>query len=274
MDRKSGRIQLVELDGEEIQNAIAVSEDGVFVVSDFALYRFEADAETGVLTWTWRKLYDRSTNKKPGLISQGLGTTPTLLGDDLIAIVDNANVRVNVCVYRRAHQVTKSRLIIKQPVFEPNCSATENSLIGYRNSLICVNNFGYTTPFQNPQTEPGVVRIDISEDQTSHSVIWKSGKASQTTVPKLSVGNGLVYLYTRRKEETRKQAWYLTAMDFCTGETVFEVFTGTGILYNNNWAPITIGPNGTSYVGALNGIIAVYDGDQDEPSCSHGCCIL
>jgi hypothetical protein len=266
VDRHTGTIKVHTLVGEEIQNSLAVAPDGVFVVSDFALYRFEADLMGNPLP-TWRQTYDRGTSAKPGSINQGSGTTPTLLGTDLVAIVDNADSRVNVCIYKRGQNVSGSRLVVKQPVFAAGKSATENSLIGYGNSVICVNNFGYTTPFDNPWTEPGIVRIDVAPNRASHSVVWQSQEASQTTVPKLSVGNGLVYVYTRRRGTRRRvQAWYLTAIDFATGRTVFKILTGTGKRFNNNWAPITIGPNGTAYVGVLNGIIAMRDGRPGEPA--------
>lgn len=34
---------------------------------------------------------------------------------------------------------------------------------------------------------------------------------------------------------------------------------GTGIDYDNNWAPITLGPDGTAYVGVFDGLTAVHD---------------
>jgi len=34
---------------------------------------------------------------------------------------------------------------------------------------------------------------------------------------------------------------------------------GTGPAYDNNWAPITIGPDGTAYVVVFSGIVAVRD---------------
>lgn len=49
-------------------------------------------------------------------------------------------------------------------------------------------------------------------------------------------------------------------MDFRTGERRWRQLTGTGPLYDNNWAPITLGPDGTAYVGVFNGIVAVRDG--------------
>ncbi|MFJ3996324.1 hypothetical protein [Streptomyces parvus] len=35
--------------------------------------------------------------------------------------------------------------------------------------------------------------------------------------------------------------------------------TGTGPAHDNNWAPITIDPDGTAYAGVFNGIVAVRD---------------
>jgi hypothetical protein len=40
---------------------------------------------------------------------------------------------------------------------------------------------------------------------------------------------------------------------------VYRVLTGTGVRYDNNWAAITLGPDGTAYVGVLNGLIRVSD---------------
>ena len=102
-------------------------------------------------------------------------------------------------------------------------------------------------------------------------IAWESQEASCTVVPKLSTKNGLVYLYTREYDDAEdtdddgipegKVAWYLTAVDFDTGETVFKVFTGIGRNWNNSYGPITIGPNNTLYVGVFNGIISVKDAE-------------
>ena len=53
---------------------------------------------------------------------------------------------------------------------------------------------------------------------------------------------------------------YLTALSFRTGETVYERLAGTGLGYNSNYAPVSIGPDGSVYVGALGGLIALRDG--------------
>jgi hypothetical protein len=60
-------------------------------------------------------------------------------------------------------------------------------------------------------------------------------------------------------------ARYLTAIDFETGKTQFKVFTGCGRNRNNSYGPITIGPNGTLYVGVFNGLVSVSDGLLPRP---------
>lgn len=251
------------LPGEEIQNAMAVAEEGVYVTSDHALYRFHLD-QTGLPAYVWRQPYDRGTAPKPGAIGQGSGTTASLMDNGLVAIADNADGRVNVVVYRRDDQVDQ-RELCRVPVFQEGVSVTENSLIVYGRSIIIENNFGYTNPFANPWTEPGLVRVDVRADMSGCDVVWESQEASQTTVPKLALGNGLIYLYTREPQpDPARQAWYLTAVDFRTGTTRFKILMGLGRNWNNNWAPITLAPDGTAYVGVLRGIIAVRDAGPNK----------
>src|SRR5207253_9404039 len=47
VDPRSGRIATRVLAGEEIENSFAVGPDGVFIVSDHAMYGFTADAASG-----------------------------------------------------------------------------------------------------------------------------------------------------------------------------------------------------------------------------------
>lgn len=274
-------IHIMKLENEEIQNTLAVCADGVYIVSDYAMYRFELD-ENNNPVFTWRTEYDRGTTLKPGAINQGSGTTPTLLdvprldGSNttahLVAITDNADDRVNVVVYERE----TGKVLAKQPVFESGHSVSENSLIAYGRSFIVENNYTDTgSGFleTNPTSYPGVTRIDMNDDCTGCTVAWESQEASCTVVPKLSTGNGLVYLYTREMNDDIPEntvAWYLTAVDFETGETKFKVFTGCGRNWNNSYGPITIGPNGTAYVGVFNGLISISDSEYAAPETTRG----
>ena len=267
IDANTGETKLMRLENEEIQNTLAVCADGVYIVSDHAMYRFAI--QDGKPVYTWRTAYDRGVETKPGAINQGSGTTPSLLDvpcsngsvRKLCAITDNADERVNLVVYDRE----TGEAIVTEPLFEKGHSVSENSLIAHGRSFIIENNYsdsGAGFLERNPTSYPGVTRIDMNADCTGCEVVWESKEASATVVPKLSAGNGLVYLYTRvQNDEIPKNAvaWYLTAVDFATGETVYKVFTGCGRNWNNSYGPITIGPNGSAYVGVFNGLIRVAD---------------
>lgn len=264
----SGEIKVMQLKNEEIQNSLSVSEDGVYIVSDYAMYRFVKGSD-GTPEYTWRTEYDRGTCTKPGAINQGSGTTPTLLDCKLdsgsvrkvVAITDNADGRVNLVVYDRM----TGEVIVCVPLFDEGHSVSENSIIAYDNSFIIENNYsdnGAGFLVSDPRSYPGVTKIQMNGDCTDCSVAWHSDEASCTVVPKLSTGNGLVYLYTRVENDDIPKntvAWYLTAVDFETGETVYKVFTGIGKKWNNSYGPITIGPNGSAYVGVFNGVISITD---------------
>jgi outer membrane protein assembly factor BamB len=205
----------------------------------------------------WRKVYENTGEQKPGQVSAGSGTTPTLHGDNWVSITDNADP-MNVVVYKRR----TGKEICRQPVFEQGAGSTDNALIGAGHSLVVENNYGYTGPTATTmggRTEPGIERVDIDADGVGCHKVWHSDEISPTLVPKLSLANGLVYVYTQDPEGDQDDPWFLTALDFRTGKTVWERLTGQGFGFNNNYAPVTIGPDGTAYVGVLGGLLLVRD---------------
>jgi hypothetical protein len=261
VDAASGAVRSRAL-GEPIANSFAVEETGaVYVVTDKALYRLEAGA-TGIPQVVWREPYENSGIQKPGQSSAGSGTTPTLMGDGLVAITDNADP-MDVLVYRRGRTVTGSRLVCRQPVFEKGAGATDQSLIGTGRSVVAENNYGYSGPASTQQgrtTSPGLERVDLDPGGGCHSA-WRSPEHAPSVVPKLSAANGLVYTYTKdpQPQEPSADAWYLTVLEFASGRTVYKRLSGEGLGYNNNYAPVTLGPDGTAYVGVLGGLVALRD---------------
>ena len=260
VDRASGAVTALPL-RERIENSFAVDETGgVFVVTEKAMYRLDAGS-SGFPVTTWRELYENSGIAKPGQVGPGSGTTPTLLGKELVAITDNADP-MNVVVYRRAPSTDSSRTVCVQPVFEKGASATDNSLIGAGRSLIVENNYGYTGPTSTQDgktTTPGLERVDLDADGSGCRSVWRSQEIAPTVVPKLSAANGIVYTYTKDPQPDGQDAWYLTALDFRTGKTLYKRLGGEGLGHNNNYAPVTLGPDGTAYVGVLGGLIGLRD---------------
>lgn len=259
---ESGRIAVLELHNEEIQNSFAVDEDGVYVVSDYALYGLTADTVTGRPVIRWREPYERAERPKLGSISLGSGTTPTLLSNGYVAIADNATPQINALIYKRSFDPSGERLVCKVPLFSPGRSVTENSFIGFGNSIVIENNYGYDL-FVNMifgrTGAGGLMRIDVSEGGECETK-WQNPIVSQTTVAKLSQETGLIYVYAKDPDAGwGVDAYYLAAIDFRSGETVFQQLTGTGMPYDNNWAPITIGPDACVYAGTLRGLVQVCD---------------
>jgi hypothetical protein len=294
IDRGSGAVRTMRLPGEGISNSFAVDETGgVYIVSDRALYRFDA-ASGGGPRVSWRVVYPNSGIHKPGQSDAGSGTTPTLMGRKWVAITDNADP-MDVVVYRRAIKLkhkrhakharragrrgkakrkAKARVVCSAPVFARGAGSTDNSLIGTNRSLIAENNYGYRISAEELSggiTEPGLTRIDVVKKKPRKKgkarkrkrpakfrcrQVWTSQERAPSVVPKLSLGSGLVYTYTHPPRSDGIDAWYLTTLDFRSGRTVYRRLAGTGFGFNNNYAPVTLGPDGTAYVGVLGGVVA------------------
>jgi hypothetical protein len=255
LDPDTGTVRSVQLSDETIDNSFSVDETGgVYVVSDTAMYRFETDP-SGAPVITWRQPYDRGSQQKPGQLAQGSGTTPTLLGADLVAITDNADPQMHVVVYNRSD----GSFVCSAPVFAPGASDTENSLVAVGNSLFVENNYGYQGPqstLLGRTTSPGVARVDVAGGACT--VAWTSQEVAPTSVPKASLANGLLYVYTK-PAALLVDAWYLTAIDIRTGRAAFSQLVGTGPEYNNHYAAIYLGPDGSAYIATLTGMVRVHD---------------
>ena len=254
--RRSGAVRTLDL-GEQITNSFAVDESGgVYIVSDAALYRFDATS-AGAPAVTWREVYPNSGIHKPGQSGPGSGTTPDVMGSDYVAIADNADP-MNVVVYKRAKQVKGSRLVCAQPVFQPGAGATDNSLLTAGRSIVVENNYGYsglTATTNGATSQPGMERVDIDSSGRGCHTVWRNDERAPSVVPKLSLATGLVYAYTKPPTDNGTDPWYFTAIDWRTGQVIYKRLAGTGLGFNNNWAPVTLGPDGTAYVGALGGLV-------------------
>lgn len=261
LDRATGAVKTLQLgDGETVVNSVSADETGgVYAVSTHAMYRFDAD-DSGTPTVTWRETYDRGSVKKPGQLSQGSGTSPTLIGDRWVAITDNADPRMNVLVYDRRTGVS-DRLHCTVPVFKDGASATENSLTAAGDSVLVENNYGYAgfqSTLLGQSTTPGFARVLIEPDGCR--LAWSNDTViAPTSVPKASLGSGLVYAYTKPVRKDAIDAWYLTAIDIRTGEVAWSRLTGTGIHWNNHYASIYLGPDGAAYIATLIGMVRVAD---------------
>ncbi|WP_143099865.1 hypothetical protein [Nocardioides psychrotolerans] len=261
VDPGTGKVRLLEL-GEEIANSFSVGEDGgVYVVTVEALYKLGVDP-AGRPTVRWRTIYDRGTEQKDGQLSRGSGTTPTILPSGLVAITDNADPKMNVQFYT----VHGGDLVCQQTVFEDGESASDNSLVAVGPSGVVVeNNYGYTGPLRTVlgrATPGGFARVDVVDGDCG--VVWTNDQVAPTSVAKVSLANGLVYAYTKRRSLLGVNAWYFTAIDARTGRTAFSVRTGIGSMFNNHYSAVTLGPDGSAYVATLTGMVRIRDRERSS----------
>lgn len=259
LDPETGKVAQIALPGEEIQNALAMDRDAIYVLSDHAQYALRA-APDGTPQVLWRTPYDRGSGRKVGSINQGSGTTPTLLGRGWITFADNADGRINIVVLRRKD----GSRVCSVPVFTQGASATDNSMIGWGNSIVLENNAGFTSAHQQSDwgaVTGGVVRVDVRDDESGCDTVWTSPLKVPSVVPKLSAANGIAYFYSfnAARDEAGKEVtdWAIVGLDFRTGREVLRIPTGRGQPWDNNWASISIAPGGTLYVGASQGMIQV-----------------
>jgi hypothetical protein len=182
-----------------------------------------------------------------------------------VAITDNADP-IQVVVYRTRKHLPRGRLrtICEVPVFAPGASATENSLITARRSLFVENNYGYQDPFgpsSGAVTEPGFTRVDVRRRGKGCVRRWTNTDVrAPTVVPKLSTTAGLIYAYERPPAPPLRQPYFWVAIDARTGATVFRRYAGSGLSFNNNYAGLAIGPDGSAYLGVIGGIVRLRDG--------------
>jgi len=255
LNPRTRRIRITTLN-EDIQNSFTVDRDAVYIVSSKRMYRFSA--RKGRPRADWKRRYGNSGIVKPGQADAGSGTTPTIMHGGYVAITDNADP-MNVVVYRKR----TGRLHCRIPVFNQGASATENSLMASKRALFVENNYGYQDPFGpngGALSTPGFARVDVTkrgcrkawETQTEHA---------PSVVPKLSTKTGLIYTYTRDAAPLPlEQPYFWTAIDARTGETAFKAYAGSGLGFNNNYAGLALGADGTAYLGVTSGIVALRDG--------------
>jgi hypothetical protein len=230
----------------------------VFVVTDYALYCYQASANGPKNIW--RVEYNRGSTMKSGQNQQGSGTTPTCFddfeGNPFVAITDNAD-QMNVNVYRR----DTGALVAQTAVFTdfPDTNSCENSLIAVNRSIIVENNFGNTdidSTAGTKTTTPGVNRVDFDPDTKTSSVVWTNNEiAVPSVVSQLSTGDGLIYTYAKDPK-----GWYWAALDFETG----LLFNRSDYVKfpqpepeearNNYYAGLTIGPSGAAYLSVFGGL--------------------
>ncbi len=267
LDPATGKIAAHRFPGEEIQNSLSSDADGMYVITDHALYHMVA-AGDGTPRVVWKEAYARSNQYRYGNINNGSGSTPTLLDDErgrkYVAITDAGEDRTGLVVYRREAEVAGERQICRVPLFGQDASAVEISPIGWGRSLVVKNDSGYRSAFHGTSEAAiagGIARIDIRADDSGCDVVWTAPERVPAVVGKLST-NGLLYFYSFEQQQDGENAWYFLALDFATGKRAYRQFIGAGQAFDINWGSPAIARDGTVYLGIFKGLFAICDAPQ------------
>ncbi len=260
----TGEVAVHRFDGEEIQNSLSADRDGMYVITDYALYHMVADGD-GKPRTLWKETYLRSDRYRYGNINNGSGSTPTLMDDargrKYVAITDAGDDRTGLVVYRREADVRGPRQICRVPLFGKDASAVEISPIGWGRSLVVKNDSGYRSAFHGTSEAAiagGILRVDIREDDSGCDVVWTAPERVPAVVGKLST-NGLLYFYAFEQQPDGENAWYFIALDFVTGKPVYKRFIGAGQHFDINWGSPAIARDGAVYLGVVEGILRIAD---------------
>ena len=183
---------------------------------------------------------------------------------------------------RRARAAAPGRSC-KVPVFAGGTAPTDNSLVAVPGAPIVVeNNYGYTGPSRPAVGRPGpqhphapVPASRASPWTTPHGGCHRAWTQPPRPGPhqrEQGVGGdraalhlrapgrrrGALHLRRARAPVRRTRGTSPRSTPAPAGASG-RVLTGVGLGYNNNYAPITLGPDGTAYVGVLGGLLSVRD---------------
>ena len=262
-------IRTVQLpEGQVVSNGLAVDSSGTYVLTSMRLVKVAAGSDDRPHV-VWSARYDTTGQLKPGQYSLGSGTSPTILaGGRYVTIADNA-IPMKVVVYRTRDQLRpgQKRMVDSMPVFEDMAGqAAENSLVGYRRSIIVENVYDYAWYWApgglvaSTINLPGFERLDIGKDGKLRKV-WENTFVASNTVPTLSTQTGLITFVERQEDATTgADVYYWTALDYRTGYPVWRKMAGRGVNYDGYWSTTMMGPDGTYYVATYGGLAAIRDG--------------
>ena len=269
IDPESAKVRWAQLPaGELVENGLAVTKVGAYVLTSEALYKFTAGRD-GQPRQAWRAPYDHSVDKSQlGQLAHGSGTSPTILGGGKYVAINDSAEQMHVLVFRTATKLRpgQHRRVGSIAVFKGMAGQScADSLLGYRDTIVVENNYGYMWSWgadgvpTSTANLPGLECLRITKDEKLVKV-WENDEVASNTVPKLSTKTGLLYVVARRQDPAGAAVYYLTALDYRSGAAVWQKRTGAGINWDGYWAAPMLGADGTIYFSVFGGMASLKDG--------------
>jgi hypothetical protein len=239
-----GKARVADL-AEQVDRPLTVTRDGVYVVSDEAVYRIGAAAGTKP-TVAWRTPYDGTS-----------GSAPVALSSGLVAVAVNGDSGLQVVLHRPGD----GEEVCHTAVFGDDDGSTDGGLVAAGDAVVVQNGSGYGGPLATVlgrTTDRGLARVDADCE-----VAWSADLDVPSSPPAVSLASGLVFTYLKRHSWLGVDAWYLGAVDLRTGRLVYGVRTGLTVFADSHQGGVALGPDGSAYVPVLGGLVRVRDAHAD-----------
>ncbi|USW52708.1 hypothetical protein Slin15195_G060270 [Septoria linicola] len=298
-----GTRETLVLESQVIENSIAMNDGVVYAFTGpageaangpSAGFFYAVQASSNGVQTLFREEYNAGSGLKDGGFSRGSGSSPNLLGNEYIAIRDNADDQVNLLVFKQATDSTDPATttdsatagkgsVCSIPLFNSGTSAFEATFVSHFDetnyALVATNCYKYPTiyfdnrelPIDRDWNKPtamgaGLTRIDVEpqvDGPVKCSVRWHNQESKTSSIATLSTKTGPLYNYYQDLElaEQGEYVWYMVAMNWETGEEVWRVMTGTGGGFDNNFQTPTIAPDGCLWIAVAEGVVKICDGD-------------
>lgn len=170
------------------------------------------------------------------------------------------------------------KLLCKHPVFTESGSGTENSPIGWDNSVFVTSTYGYSylalpsnagasTP-QFAKYTGGIVRVDYNSTQSKCNTIWTNSLFRNAAVAKLSTSDNLIYTMNRMNpfssdsDAGALDSYYFTTIDPDTGNVTSKQFAGFGVFFETQQMAPLITREGQYWQGITSGINRISKSEQ------------
>ncbi|GGK25871.1 hypothetical protein GCM10010124_17990 [Pilimelia terevasa] len=261
---RAGAVATRRLPGERVANSISTVPGQVAVVTDHALYAFDADAP-GPPRVRWRHAYDRGPHRKPGVLSWGSGTTPVYFGPregtEYVTITDNAHPHMRLTVRRAADGAEVCTL----PLFAAHAaSGTDDAPVASGRSVFVTNAYGYTYPPGTddgtpsvPATAPfvgGLTRVDVEAGGTGCRTVW-TDRVRTSSLPRLSMPDRVLYVMEQLGPLANDLGPYaLAPVDADTGAVGTRTPVGFSLV-NPLRLGATVTPDRVLYQGTVTGVL-------------------
>lgn len=284
LSRDFSELHTISFTGEDISNSIATDEDkGIYVVTSAKMYRVQwtgSELSIDEHKGGWAADYETGSGASGIRLGAGSGSTPTLMGsgsqDKMVVITDGQQLMHLVLFWRDRipdnwQQIpgTKSRRIAAQvPVTFGNPSATES----LSEQSVCVRGYGalvVNNELKNssdnkalnivssgiPQNAPyGIEKMEWDPYSRTLRSVWANKYVSLPSgIPCMSSATNLVYGVGQQSG-----VWNFTAINWSSGELVFQYPLGSSLQYNSAYAATEIGLHNCLYSGTLFGITGMW----------------